>query len=166
MNQHTAALITFGLGGHMVYFAPQEGYGQCTLSGYDSPSSFWRERPNEIIPDGTPVLDKRGVLSVNPQFSYASPLVDTRVQTGNVSRLGPVDPLFASAVADNQFGTLLRVHEAAMASMEELKAASAILDRLPPGPLDSIGVDDYVAWWRARGARFGRTLAGAFVWVE
>ena len=81
--EERAALITFGLGGHSVYYFPTVSPGctsSCTVSGYDNPEQFSvKLSAGEYnVPDGTPVVDGRAAFGSPGGVSLAmgAPLVD------------------------------------------------------------------------------------------
>jgi len=140
-------LITFGQGGHTLY------YGQgTTLSGYDRPDDFTGE--GETIPDGTLALDKRDAIDTPEGYRWVlkGPMVNVDLPDGQIDACPAPSPLFASAVAENSYGTLLALNEA----HSEPTA----------GPLDSVSISEYVAGWVARGARIGTYHNGQIVWED
>jgi hypothetical protein len=145
-----AFLIYFGLGGHGVEFYESRREGRRMrghISGYDSPESFERqlsrgEEENYPPLSGVPVLDKRVILEKHPEYSFRSPLVDVDVRDGEVDR---VNTESARSMLPRLSGGF------------DVMAAAAIAHegRKDPGPLDSVSVRDYIAWWVSRGARLG-----------
>lgn len=145
-----AFLISFGLGGHTVETGETWREGTRVkghISGYDSPESFERaleraEKDSYPPLAGVPVLDKRAVLNEHPEFSLRSPLVDVDLPNGKVDR---IDTRAARNMLPGLSGGF------------DVLAAAAICHegKEEPGPLDSVSLRDYVAWWVSRGARLG-----------
>lgn len=150
-KKQSAFLIDFGLGGHGVGYAEVTPHGtryKGNIYGYDNPESFERaltrgEKDQYPNLAGVPVLDKREVLREHPEYSFRSPLVDADVKDGEVHRLDTDAARRMLPGLSGGFDTL-----AALAITHEGKAE--------PGPLDTVSVGDYVAWWTSRGARVGR----------
>ena len=147
-----AYVISFGRGGHTIQVSHtwRDGVTRTKgcISGYDTPQSFERAlargEKQEYPPlAGLPVLDKREVLKETPALSFRSPLVDVDLEDGTIDRL---DTHAARSMLPGLSGGF------------EVLAASAIVHegKPEPGPLDSVSVGDYIAWWRSRGAKLGR----------
>ena len=146
----SAKLVQFGRGGDTVYY----GDGS-TGTGYGNP-----DRPHaadlsrHTIPDGTPAIDVRAAVETDEGMRWAirGPMVDVDLSAGAVAPCPEPSPIFAVAVADNQFGTLLSDQRASRASGESR------------GPLDSVSIREYLAGWRDHGARIGCYRDGQIVW--
>ena len=106
-------LVCFGNGGDTVEY----GKG-CHGSGYGTP-----EKPHAAdfsgkdveVPDGTPVLDKRPAIATDEGFAWVfkGPMVNVDLPEGECDALGEVSPLFAGAVAENEYGALLAIQRIA-----------------------------------------------------
>ena len=158
MEKYQAHLLWFGLGGHVIDFTSSSDYVQpdgtvagpnkCTLSGYDSPESFERslkEGKKSTVGSlaGVPVLDKRAILREKPSLAIRAPLLDVSVKDGEIDR-------FDAKTARN----MLPFMDSGFRGMAALGIVGAKGDG--PGPLDSVSVRDYIAWWSKNGARTGR----------
>ena len=160
-----AALVWFGLGGHVIEFPSvrtSTGSTKSSISGYDSPESFMADKPSytDVEFEGTPVIDKCAVLSRKPSLAIKSPLVNVDLADGEEDRLsaaavaGSMVYQATSQDPGNAFGALGRVHIAhAKASPE-------------PGPLDSISVPAFIEWWRSHGARIGTIHDNTIHWED
>lgn len=154
-----ARLICFAADGTIDYDAG-EGYGNCHISGCGSdPEQFckgyywWADEVKvirhswdslEIPAEGIPVLDKRQAVETKAGYSWVfrGPMVNVKLQDGNISRLGEVSPIMLPAIAAyGMIGALAENHKAA----KENKA----------GPLDDVSVAEYVRGWVEHGARLG-----------
>ena len=167
MKKETVKLLHFGARGHTLY-----GHN-FTCSGYEDPESFvkpyhwWADAPEQISrhwdnyqisPAGIPVVDSRAAVETDAGFSWVfkGPLLDVDLDDGAIDRLPDVSPLMLPAVAAyGQTAALL----------------STVAARSTPkaGPLDGVGVHDYVQGWRDHGARIGRFTVntenvGTIVW--
>src|SRR5262245_10644380 len=80
------------------------------------------------------------------------PLVDVRVDAAPIDPCPQPSDYFTAAVAGNAFGSLLAIHQADKA-------------RRPaePGPLDSVDLATFAAYWQARGARILRKRSGELI---
>ena len=146
------ALISFGLGGHQMYFTDDPN---CTLSGYDSPESLLKYKVKDYDGryqlEGAVVIDKRECMSAAKCF--ASPLVSTGLKPGEIDHFDTdlIDSsMMCKAMMDepgNGFGSMLKVAKTGV------------------GSLDSVAVDVYTAWWKDVGARIGRFEDGQIVWA-
>lgn len=140
-------LVVFGMSGDTVYLA--KGH---TISGHGSP-----ERPHAgdgkrpFLRNGCPVIDLRPAIATTAGFKHVThgPMVDVDLLVDVIDRCPEPEPLFAAAVAGNPYGTLLA-----------LQAAS----KAKAGPLDCVCISEYLAGWRALGARIGSYRDGAIVW--
>jgi len=154
-----AKLLHFGRGGHTLHYMEQ-GYSNCHCQGYESPESFvkayhWWSHPKDQLSyhfagyqfpvDGIPVVDVRAAVETPEGYSWVfkGPLVDVELADGECDCMPQPDPLFAGAVAGNQFGTLLAHHVVTKATQRR-------------GSLDGVSVSEYVSGWRDHGARVGR----------
>lgn len=151
MKHDIAKLVRFGRGGDTVYFG-----GGSRSEGYGSPERPHAAtvRPDRLIPDGTPVVDVRAAV-VTPegfQWVFRGPMLNPDLPDGEVSELG--DPgIMAAALAGSQYGDLLAIH---------------VTDKKPgtAGPLDYVGIAQYVKGWREHGARIGHYLNGTIQWED
>lgn len=151
-------LITFAKGGHSVHFP------DCIQHGYEDPETFlkeyhwWTDPPGKtrrytdgmtIPEEGVPVLDKREALETprGLRFAMEGPMPNANLPAGSVQLTAPVNSMLASAMADNIYGTLLRMHHK---HGEESPNT--------PGPLDFVSADLYLEGWKSIGARTGRLL--------
>lgn len=146
-----AKLVTFGVGGDTVHLGRHN-----TISGYGNPDRPHAAEQDDdlIIPDGTPVIDKRPAVKTDRGYRWAirGPMVDVDLQDGDTDRCPEPGPMFAEAVADNWFGALL-----------SLQSASRDADEAR-GPLDSVSTAEYVRGWKEHGARIGQYVGGEIVW--
>lgn len=141
-------LVQFGAGGDSVQ------YGRYyTCSGYGTPESPHAAAP-ETVPDGTPVIDKRAAIKTPEGYSWVfrGPMVNVDLPPGGQDRCLTINPLFASAMAENEFGGLLALQTTHLTASEE------------PGPLDCVSIAEYIAGWREHGARIGTYQDGRIVW--
>ena len=148
-----AAVLSFGLGGHSVSY-PQEGYSNCSLSGYDSPESFQLEMDrgkyaSEFDYSKCVVIDKRAILRSDPRLSIASPLLKVELAPGTVERF--VDRETAARMLPSLGGAFAFL------------ACAAVVDKQYSG-LDYVATDVYAAIWRKNGARMGRIVNNKIVW--
>lgn len=160
-----ARLLEFGARGHAIAYS-NPPYRNCHLSGYDSPDKFgplehwWAHGPEEMISpwgsltvpaDGIPCLDKREAVKTEAGYSWVfrGPMCDPDLPDGEVDACPMPDPMFAAAVADNAYGSLLVEH---VASRAQKRARSG---------LDSVSVAEYVQGWREHGAKVGRAFREA-----
>lgn len=155
----TIKLVTFGRGGDTAYCASESFCGttsRSTIKGYGRP-----DRPHagescerHPIADGTPALDLLPAIETDAGFRWAisGPMVNVDLPDGDIERCPAPDPLFAAAVAGNEFGSLLAVHAAT-------KSARA-------GALDSVSIAEYVREWVKLGARLGEYRGGRIVWRD
>lgn len=153
MTTNIAKLVCFGLGGDSVEY----GKG-CRGSGYGTPERPHAADPSShIIPDGTIAIDKRPALKTEAGVSWVfkGPMVNVDLQDGDCSECPEPSPIFAGAVAGNEFGSLLA-----------LQASHRNAGKKTPGPLDFVSVNEFVAGWRALGARIGRYVAGQIIWED
>ena len=153
-NQKQIGLITFGLGGHHEYpINPVEYIGKDKttkvisngLSGYCKPNNFEPKQHHE----NALVLDRIDILFEYPYLAIKCPLC--RNDAKGINECPEPDPIFAEAVKDNQFGSLLSIHNAFKKKGE-------------PGPLDTVNIADFYSWWKSYGARTGKVINGQIVW--
>jgi hypothetical protein len=154
MTPKTAAVISFGLGGHHIDVDHGEGYGAGSISGYDSPESFERnlaaDRKSSYPPLAhVPVIDKRTALEADYGLAIRSPMCSAKLAPGEVNRFAdilpdPADSLVVQAFAQ---GNGQQQGLAAMAVAASLGSFSG---------MDFVAADLYVEWWRTNGARIGR----------
>lgn len=154
MTKGIARLISFGLGGHHIDVDHGEGYGSCSISGYDTPERFEKAlaaggKGNYPSLAGVPVVDKRPAVEQDWGLAIRSPICSAKLEPGQVSRFAEVCPDPAGSLVVQAFaqGTSEQQGLAAMA------CAAALTDF---GGLDYVAPDLYLAWWRSHGARVGR----------
>lgn len=149
----TAKLVCFGRGGDSVEYG-----GGCHGSGYGTP-----EQPHaaefkspEEIPDGTPVIDKRPAIETDDGFQWVfkGPICDPDLEDDEVFSCPVPSAALAAGVVDNAYGTLLAMQ------------ASHGFNKKTPGPLDKVGIKQYVQGWREHGARIGHYEQGRIVWDD
>lgn len=153
MEKRIAKLVCFANGGDSVEYG-----GGCSSSGYGSPERPHAAKPDQstVIPDGTPVIDKRPALQTPEgyQWVFRGPMVNVDLKTDQVDRCPQPSELFAAAVAGNAYGGLLAMQETSRALGESR------------GPLDSVSIPEYVEGWRNVGARIGFYRSGNIVWLD
>lgn len=154
MKQGTAVLISFGLGGHHIDVNRGEGYGNCSISGYDTPERFERELASghkSSYPPlaDVPVIDKRAVLQQNPCLAIKSPMVNAKLPAGAISR-------FADILADPADSLVVRSFAQGDSQQRGLAAMAIAAATTTFGGLDDVAPDVYLEWWRSHGARIGR----------
>jgi len=105
--------------------------------------------------EGAIVVDMREAVETAEGYFWAirGPMADIGLSDETVDRCPNPSSIFANAVADNQFGTLLILQKACTGSGE-------------PGPLDSVSPRRYAQGWKARGARIGTIRNNAIVWED
>lgn len=145
-----AKLVKFGRGGDTVHF----GHGS-TSSGYGSPENPHAAAGIEI-PDGTPAVDMRAAVETPEGYAWVfrGPLVDVDLEDGEVDPCPELSGIMAGAImadSSNPYAGLLLTHQATRTSS-------------PRGSLDSVCIREYLAGWRAHGARIGSYQAGKIVW--
>lgn len=147
-----AKLVVFGREGDTVHYgrAPGSICGKCTGTGYGKPD---RPHAAENLPAGVLCLDLLPAIETDEGFRHAirGPMVDVDLPDEEVSRCPDPSPIFAAAVAENQFGYLLALNEI------HRRTSAA------PGPLDHVSITQYVAGWKKLGARIGRTLGNGLI---
>lgn len=165
-----AKLVTFGKGGDVVYWSANE-----KTSGYGTPENQHagsRLGPNESIPDGCPVIDKRGSIDAGPgiRLTIGGPMVNVDLADGEVDACPDLNgSIIAAAVISepgNEFGTLARIHNASRARRALASAHNTSEHREAPGPLDFVSAAEYVRLWRNVGARIGAYQNGVIVWED
>lgn len=148
--QRVAKLVCFGRGGDSVEYG-----GGCRGSGYGTP-----ERPHaaegEVIPDGTPVIDKRAAVETEAGFAWVfkGPMCNPDIVDDEVIACPVPSDALVAGVSGNSYGTLL-----ALQGVHKLASTE-------PGPLDYVSVKRYVDGWREHGARIGHYEGGVIVWEE
>jgi len=130
----------------------------CTfsVSGYGEPKP---EDLARLLP-GYRVVDEREVIERDPGAVFASPMVDTRLKGGECRRFCDLqgDPEVRGAILE-AFGA--DPVGAAVASI------ARVAEKVPHfSGMDRVAVGDYVAWWRARGARIGAVVGGSIRWED
>lgn len=149
MNKHHVVTISFGRGGHSV-----KGWmdsGSFDLSGYEDPDSFVKEglEPEYVLPkEGVPVVDMRAAVETREGFNYAirGPLCCRK----GTPQVCPEPSAMLMSGLQGSFATY---------------AALQVTHKGPePGPLDEVSVDDWVAGWKAHGARVGRYDGQGITW--
>ena len=153
MNKEKGRLISFGLGGHSIEFAPQ-GDTASSLSGYENPESFVeRCRKGDYAEydlEDAYIIDKREILQENPTLAYTVPMVSTSIDPGAVDKLShktKKQAAFLEPALQGSFGTLAR-----LAQEPEYSG------------LDYVGLNIYRGIWRAYGAKTGIFKNGSIVW--
>lgn len=149
-----AKLLHFGKRGHTLHGS------NVSSQGYEDPESFvkpyhWWAHPKDqmslhwggwVIPEsGIPVVDVRAAVETDAGYSWVfkGPLLDVDIADGEIERLPDVSPFMLPAVeAYGQVGALAE-------TIKARRTAKA-------GPLDGVGIADYVQGWREHGARIGR----------
>ena len=159
MTTETPILVTFGLGGHTVYFAtehhPGGGSSSSKLSGYDSACN-WPSR-GTIGPEyeGVPVFDGCAAYRAKPRLALDSPMVN---QEGEVERFRDIPTSMVEQALAHGNGE------------QRTMAGMAAVARAEPSftGLDSIPVTEWLDWQREQsvphGARIGVITDGAIVW--
>jgi hypothetical protein len=154
----TYRLLEFDRSGfHAEFHRNQRETGR--LRGYRDPET-WRPEHGDY-PDHTPVVDIRAVVEARPSLAIASPMLKTYLRRGEVERFGEILASDTNGTASMMLEALAGGNDAqrGMAALATIAASDQEF-----GGLDNIGVDDYVEWWRARGARIGEIIDGAIVW--
>ena len=150
------ALMTFGKGGHQIYYRDKFWRRKSTLSGYSRPDD---PTVATDLPDGLPVINKRAVIDNDNAIHLliSGPMVNVSLDDGEVSYLSDtLKSIVAQTVkADrgNSMGGLVRLQE-------EHRASTATT----PGPLDEVSVPAYIELWRQVGAPIGAVKDGLIVW--
>lgn len=153
MTIRIAKLVCFGDGGDTV-----ECGNRCHISGYGSPERPHAAEPKGdlIIPDGTPVIDKRPAVATEEGFSWVfrGPMVDVDLADGDCDACPQPSPIFAGAILEsgNGFAPLLAQHAVSRARGEARSG------------LDHVSTREYVEGWRNVGAHIGHYQGGAIVW--
>jgi hypothetical protein len=150
-DTRTAKLVCFGRGGDSVEYG-----GGCHGSGYGTPESPHAAAPSAtcIIPDGTYAVDKRPALETAEGYSWVfkGPMCNPDIPDGECDPCPVPSDLFASAVAENEYGQLLTLNAAQKAAGHKRSG------------LDSVSIAEYVQGWREHGARIGQYVNGQIVW--
>lgn len=149
MKRDVAKFVKFGRGGDTVYYG-----GGCVGSGYGTPESPHAAKPAEI-PDGTPVIDIRDAVETKAGYSwvFCGPMLNPDMPDGAIDYCPEPSGIMANAMAETSYGGLLTIQKVQRSA--EPKAA---------GALDHVGIADYIAGWRQRGARVGQYVGGQIVW--
>lgn len=156
-------LVTFGRGGHTVYFASKEEVaGSVThsrLNGYSTPENFFAPRAGrdgqpveyDHNPDdyqGVPVIDVREAVKTRAgvNMSLNGPMVNPGISGEEIERCPAPHPSFAEALANAnpQVGMLVAA-----------QALSRAKDPENPGPFDMVSIKTFKRMWRQAGARIG-----------
>jgi len=144
-----AKLIIFAQRGDRVYCG-----GSTTISGYGTP-----EKPHAaaglVIPDGCPVIDNRATVDTPEGFGwvFSGPMLDVDLPDGAVNAC-PMPSETMRAGLQGAFSTLATLQTVAIATHQ------------PRGPLDFVGIAEYVQGWKEHGARVGHYQNGHIVWEE
>ena len=148
-------VMGFGLGGN----------GADGIEGKNKFHSSWyigpEELPRYLVPEhydpeqmeGCWLIDKRAVLEERPGLAFLAPMCDPGLQDEEVNRLMDRDYM-----KDDFILSLLS--EFAKAGWASIIASGAV------GGLDYVSPALYVAWWQDKGAKIGRVIKGAAVWLE
>ena len=154
-DERIAKLVCFGRGGDTVEFS-----GSCHCSGYGTPERPHAAEPGPscIIPDGTPVIDKRGVIETEEGFRWVfdGPMVNVDLADDDCDYCPDPSPLMAEAMMHpgNGFGPLLAQHIVARGQRRKRSG------------LDMVGIREYVEGWREHGARIGHYEANVIIWDD
>jgi hypothetical protein len=128
-------VLTRGLSGLTGYPGPREGYGPITVSiPHDD---FERELENVV--DDVDNLDNDNIV----RAVFAAPMLDTRIPKDEVKACPDIPDYMA------------RGFEGGYADLIALKIAQPAWKGL-----DFVGVEMFVAYWRANGAKIGRKVDG------
>jgi hypothetical protein len=84
-------------------------------------------------------------------WAFSGPMVNVDLKDGEIDACPELSEIFASAVSNNQFGTMLAVHKATKVKQKR-------------GALDKVSIKEYVDGWRDHGARIGRYRGGNIIW--
>lgn len=160
MTRHASrprvAVVSFGLGGHSLEYVDAEGR-RSSLSGYDTPEQFetaiGKGEYSKYHLEGAPVLDKRAILTRDPQLAVVSPMVDPVLPPGSYRLLGEEARLAAGGMLPGLEGEFLALAQRAVQDPRF-------------GGLDYVSADLYVAWWDKHGAKMGRVEGGRIVWTK
>lgn len=165
------ALITFGRGGHTVYFAPQEQHGATTrqrTSGYRSPENFFAERPSHR-PDGPvsrdydpmdfqgcPVIDMRAAAGTpaGVRMAISGPMVEPGLADREVAKCPVPSAMLAEGLGATGFAPLVALNEVQRAN------------NVRAGSLDTVSVPEYIRMWRMAGAKIGAVRGVAIQFEE
>lgn len=168
-SKETPKLVSFGKAGHSVYFARVKDTDHSSYSsketGYDDPETFfapskwwahtWMEQRDSSQYEGCAWVNIREAVETEAglKMVFRGPMVDVDLEDGQVDRCPQPSDLMASAMTSspNEFGNLLI-----------LQAASRALKQ-KAGPLDSVSIAEYLALWKAAGAKVGTIKNGQFV---
>lgn len=151
----TAKLVCFGRGSDTVEYG-----GGCHGSGYGTPerphASEIREGKELVIPDGTPVIDKRAAIETPEGYAWVfrGPMVNVDLPDGGFDECPQPSAIMAGAMAENSYGGMLAVH---------LGQKARGVER---GSLDHVSTREYVEGWKAVGARIGHYEGGQIVWHD
>lgn len=143
-------LVTFGRNGDTAYCA-RDQWGKSTITGYGSP-----DRPHagegKGIADGTPALNLRPALETAEGISWVfkGPMVDVDLAEDAIEKCPEPSALLAGALAGNQYGTLLAIHQ----TTKKERA----------GSLDYVSMSEYIREWVSRGAVLGYYQNDRIVW--
>jgi hypothetical protein len=154
-----AKLLKFSVAGHTLHYS-QEGFSHCHCTGHEDPESFckpyhWWAHPAdqmsrhwdgyEFPEEGIPVIDIREAIETPEGYSWVfnGPMLDCNLPDGEIDRLGEVSPMMLPAIEAYGQGVALL-------------ATIAAKSKGIAGPLDDVSVSEYVAGWKAHGAKVGR----------
>lgn len=151
MSSHCdARLVSFGKGGFTVHYADGS-----LMRGYADPDHCPEIARCE---DGTRVIDKRPAVATTAGVRWAlcGPLVDVTLRRGQIERCpDPRRTTMGNAMeadAENPYAPLLMLQAGS-------RDAGAT-----PGPLDRVGIEEYVRGWQRHGARIGQVIGGEIRW--
>ena len=140
-------MVVFGRGGDTVYYS-----SHCTGTGYGTP-----ENPHaaQDIPDGVPVVDIRPAVDTPEGFRWViiGPLVDVDLPDGQVEKCPGITPAFLDSL-EKPYKTMAILHGIHTHSRT----------RNGPGPLDKVGIKQYIQGWKRHGAKVGVYRDGVPVW--
>lgn len=151
------ALITFGRGGHTVYYLPEQRYGgtvESKTEGYDDPETLqsrWTDDYAEHqLENGTvPVIDLRARVEAPGGVALVieAPLVKPGLE--ETERFSDLPADFAEPIMAAGFG------------MTGLVTAAR---KKKYSGLDFVPVAAYVDYWRENGARIGSWDGTSYAW--
>ena len=153
------ALITFGAGGHQVYYEPLAQFGAMThqrSSGYRSPDNIFVARPRlgESGPgtadyeakdfQGVPVIDMREAVKTQAgrHMAISGPMVQPGLKDQEVKTCPEPSSMLAGGLSGSFAG---------LASLQKAQKVTG----MQPGALDMVSVPEYIRMWRMAGGKIG-----------
>lgn len=156
MKREKAALITFGKGGHTVYYFKRENYSS-RCHGYESPDSFvtreYIKKDTDCeYPLGTPVVDLIPALEVQEDggvsIAFSTPMVNVDLPQHSLQKCPEPSEMLLMGL-QGEFKIL------AKAKKEYPKFTG----------LDQVDITTYIDIWQRYGARIGKiTKGGKIKW--